>query len=320
MIPTEEKSPAASAADSSAAADATPSAADSSAAADATPSAADSSAATDATPCAGAERRKRTAPSIVAMKKRGDKIAALTAYDRMTATLVDEAGVDIILVGDSAAMVVLGHENTLPVTLDEMLLLAAAVSRARPAALIVGDMPFMSYQADIADAVRSAGRMIKEGCAGAVKLEGGRRVASKIVAVRDAGIPVMGHIGLTPQSIHELGGYRVQGKTEETGRALLEDARALEEAGCFSIVLEAMPWQLAREITGAVGIPTIGIGAGPHCDGQVLVINDIVGYVEGPSPKFVRRYGDTRTVVAEAAGNFVRDVKSGSYPDLEESY
>jgi 3-methyl-2-oxobutanoate hydroxymethyltransferase len=265
-------------------------------------------------------RRKRTAPAIFAMKKRGEKIAALTAYDYVTAKLVDAAGVDIILVGDSAAMVVLGHENTLPVTLDEMLLLTAAVSRARPAALIVGDMPFMSYQADVADAVRSGGRMVKEGGAGAVKLEGGRRVVPKIVAVREAGIPVMGHIGLTPQSIHELGGYRVQGKTEETGERLLDDARALEEAGCFSIVLEAIPWQLGKMITGAVGVPTIGIGAGPHCDGQVLVINDITGYGDAPVARFVRRYGDARSVVADAAESFVRDVKAGAYPSIDESY
>ncbi len=266
------------------------------------------------------ERKQRSAPSIAAMKKAGDRIAVLTAYDYMTAKLVDAAGVDIILVGDSAAMVVLGHENTLPVTLDEMVMLTAAVSRARPSALVVGDLPFMSYQADVGDAVRSAGRMVKEGGAGAVKLEGGAKVVPKIRAVLDAGIPVMGHIGLTPQSIHELGGYRVQGKNDETRARLLEDARALDAAGCFSIVLEAMPWQLGREITELVSVPTIGIGAGPHCDGQVLVINDIIGYTDGPRPKFVRSYGDARRVVSEAAESFVKDVKSGAYPDLDESY
>lgn len=266
------------------------------------------------------ERKQRSAPSIAAMKKAGDRIAVLTAYDYMTAKLVDAAGVDIILVGDSAAMVVLGHENTLPVTLDEMVMLTAAVSRARPSALVVGDLPFMSYQADVGDAVRSAGRMVKEGGAGAVKLEGGAKVVPKIRAVLDAGIPVMGHIGLTPQSIHELGGYRVQGKNDETRARLLEDARALDAAGCFSIVLEAMPWQLGREITELVSVPTIGIGAGPHCDGQVLVINDVIGYTDGPHPKFVRSYGDARRVVSEAAESFVKDVKSGAYPDLDESY
>ena len=266
------------------------------------------------------ERRKRTAPSIAAMKKAGEKVAVLTAYDCMTAKLVDAAGVDMILVGDSAAMVVLGHENTLPVTLEEMVMLTAAVARARTAALVVGDMPFMSYQASASDAVRAAGRMVKDGGAGAVKLEGGRKVVRKIEAVLDAGIPVMGHIGLTPQSIHELGGYRVQGKNDETRARLLDDARALDETGCFSMVLEAIPWQLGRDITEAVSIPTIGIGAGPHCDGQVLVINDIIGYTDGPVPRFVRRYGDAGKVVSEAAAGFVRDVKSGAYPDLDESY
>jgi 3-methyl-2-oxobutanoate hydroxymethyltransferase len=266
------------------------------------------------------ERKKRTAPAIAAMKKAGEKIAVLTAYDFTTARLVDAAGVDVILVGDSAAMVVLGHENTLPVTLDEMVMLTAAVARARTAALVVGDMPFMSYQASAADAVRSAGRMVKEGGAGAVKLEGGRKILQKIEAVLDAGIPVMGHIGLTPQSIHELGGYRVQGKNDETRARLLDDARALVEVGCFSMVLEAIPQELGREITEAVSVPTIGIGAGPHCDGQVLVINDIIGYTDGPMPKFVRSYGDARKVVSEAALGFVKDVKSGAYPDLDESY
>ncbi len=266
------------------------------------------------------DRKKRTAPSITAMKKAGEKIAVLTAYDFTTARLLDEAGVDVLLVGDSAAMVVLGYENTLPVSLDAMILLTAAVSRARPAALVVGDMPFMSYQASIADAVRSAGRMVKEGGAEAVKLEGGRKIVPKITAVLEAGIPVMGHIGLTPQSIHELGGYRVQGRNDEARDRLMDDATALAEAGCFSIVLEAIPWQLGRELSEAVPIPTIGIGAGPHCDGQVLVVNDIVGYVTGRVPKFVRSYGDTKSVVADAAEGFVKDVKSGEYPSIDESY
>ena len=266
------------------------------------------------------ERKKRTAPSIAAMKKKGEKIAVLTAYDWMTARLVDEAGVDVILVGDSAAMVVLGYENTLPVSLDSMLMLTAAVSRARPRALVVGDMPFMSYQASVSDAVRSAGRMVKEGGAEAVKLEGGRKIVSKVSAVLEAGIPVMGHIGLTPQSLHEFGGYRVQGKNDETRARLLDDARALDEAGCFSIVLEAVPADLGREITEAISIPTIGIGAGPHCDGQVLVINDIVGMIDGKPAKFVRAYGDAKSVVAKAASDFVADVRGGAYPSEDESY
>jgi 3-methyl-2-oxobutanoate hydroxymethyltransferase len=254
------------------------------------------------------------------MKKAGEKIAALTAYDCTTAKLLDEAGVDVILVGDSAAMVILGYENTLPVSLEAMIMLTAAVARGRPSALVVGDMPFMSYQASVADAVRNAGRLVKEGGAEAVKLEGGRKVVPRITAVLDAGIPVMGHIGLTPQSVHALGGYRVQGKTDDTRERLLDDAAALDEAGCFSIVVEGVPWQLGQEITARISIPTIGIGAGPHCDGQVLVINDIVGYVDGRVPKFVRRYGDTKSVVRDAAENFVKDVKGGEYPSLDESY
>jgi 3-methyl-2-oxobutanoate hydroxymethyltransferase len=267
-----------------------------------------------------AKRKKRTAPSITAMKGAGEKIAALTAYDCVTARLLDEAGVDIILVGDSAAMVVLGYENTLPVTLDAMIMLTAAVSRARPSALVVGDMPFMSYQASVADAVRNAGRMVKEGGAEAVKLEGGRKVVPKVEAVLAAGIPVMGHIGLTPQSVHELGGYRVQGRNEASHGRLIEDARALEAAGCFSIVLEAVPHGLGREITQALSIPTIGIGAGPSTDGQVLVISDIIGMSGGPTAKFVRSYGDAQSVVSKAASDYVRDVKAGDYPTLDESY
>jgi len=264
------------------------------------------------------ERKKRTAPGIAAMKGSGSKIAILTAYDAVTARLVDAAGVDAILVGDSAAMVVLGYDTTLPVTLEEMIMLTAAVSRARPSALVIGDLPFMSYQADVADAVRSAGRLVKEGGAGAVKLEGGSKVVGKVRAIVEAGIPVMGHIGLTPQSINEFGGYRVQGKSEEARERLLADARALDEAGCFSIVLEAVPGVVGREITGAVSIPTIGIGAGADCDGQVLVINDIIGYTAGgPKPRFARSDGRRVAVGARA---FVEDVRSGAYPADRETY
>ncbi len=267
------------------------------------------------------DRKKRTAPGIAAMKQSGRKVAVLTAYDAVTARLVDEAGVDAILVGDSAAMVLLGYESTLPVTLEEMLMLTAAVARAKPAALVVGDLPFMSYQASVADAVRSAGRMVKEAGAGAVKLEGGRKVAEKVRAILEAGIPVMGHIGLTPQSINEFGGYRVQGKTSDARDRLIEDARALDEAGCFSIVLEAMPSAAGRAITEAVNVPTIGIGAGPFCDGQVLVVNDIIAYTDdGPKPRFARVYGDAKSVVREAARRFVEDVRSGAYPSDGETY
>jgi len=265
-------------------------------------------------------RKQVTAPGIRAMKGSGERIVALTAYDSITAKLVDEAGADIILVGDSAAMVVLGYDSTLPVTVDEMVMLTAAVSRAKPAALVVGDMPFMSYQADVADAVRTAGRFVKDGGASAVKLEGGAKVADRVRAIVEAGIPVMGHIGLTPQSVHEFGGYRIQGRSEDARARLLEDARALDEAGCFSLVLEAMPRDLGTEITKVVAMPTIGIGAGPNCDGQVLVINDILGYTEGRAAKFVRRYGDARSLVLDAARGFCEDVRSGAYPRDEESY
>ncbi len=264
--------------------------------------------------------KKVTAPGIRAMKGSGELIVALTAYDFMTAKLVDEAGADVILVGDSAAMVVLGYENTLPVTVEEMVMLTAAVARAKPRALVVGDMPFMSYQADVADAVRTAGRFVKDGGAAAIKLEGGAKVADRVRAIIDAGIPVMGHVGLTPQSVNEFGGYRIQGKSDGARAKLLADARALDDAGCFSLVLEAMPSSLGDEITEAVSMPTIGIGAGAGCDGQVLVINDILGYTTGRAARFVRGYGDARSLVLDAARRFAADVRSGSYPNDDESY
>jgi 3-methyl-2-oxobutanoate hydroxymethyltransferase len=266
------------------------------------------------------ERPKKTAPSITAMKRTGEKIAVLTAYDCMTAKLVDRGGVDAILVGDSAAMVVLGYKNTLPVTLDAMLVLTAAVARARPRALVIGDLPFMSYQASEADAVRSAGRMVKEGGAEAVKLEGGRNVVRHTRAIIEAGIPVMGHLGLTPQSIHALGGYRVQGRDGASSTRLMEDAAALADAGCFAVVLEAMPPGLGRAITASIPIPTIGIGAGPDCDGQVLVVNDIIGMIDARPAKFVRAYADVSAAVQSAAAAFVSDVKSGDYPSESETY
>ncbi len=269
---------------------------------------------------ADAGSKKVTAPGIRAMKGSGERIVALTAYDFMTAKLVDEAGADVILVGDSAAMVVLGYDSTLPVTVDEMVMLTGAVARAKPRALVVGDMPFMSYQAEVADAVRTAGRFIKDGGASAVKLEGGVKFVDRVRAIVDAGIPVMGHIGLTPQSVHEFGGYRIQGKSDDSRVKLLADAKALEEAGCFSLVLEAMPSDLGAEITQAISMPTIGIGAGAACDGQVLVINDILGYTTGRAARFVRSYGDARSLVLDAARRFGADVRSGSYPSDDESY
>jgi len=265
------------------------------------------------------ERKKITVPRIVRMKRKGQKVVMLSTYDFPFARLADEAGIDIILVGDTLGMVVLGYETTLPVTMDEMLIHVKAVTRAKPRALVVADMPFMSFQASSAEAVANAGRMIKEGGADAVKVEGGRCIAATARAIVEAKIPVMGHIGLTPQAVRVFGGYRVQGKTENAKSALIEDALALEAAGCFAIVLEAIPWRLAQEITDRVGIPTIGIGAGPHCDGQVLVSHDLLG-LYADLPRYVRRYADLASVVRKAFSEYANDVRSGDYPKIEESY
>ncbi|HEX5132014.1 MAG TPA: 3-methyl-2-oxobutanoate hydroxymethyltransferase [Candidatus Krumholzibacteria bacterium] len=265
-------------------------------------------------------RPKVTVQSLADMKRRGEKIATLTAYDHPMALLEDRCGVDVILVGDSVANVVLGYENTIPVTLDEVIHHTRAVARAHPRALLVGDLPFMTYQAGASDAVRNAGRMLKEGGAEAVKLEGGRRMEPVIRAILDAAIPVMGHLGLTPQSVHQFGGYRVQGREAAAAELLVEDARLLETCGCFAIVLEGMPWQLAQRITTAVSIPTIGIGAGPHCDGQVLVINDMLGMSGDFAPRFVKRYAEVGRLMAEAVEAYVADVKAGRFPDLDQSY
>jgi 3-methyl-2-oxobutanoate hydroxymethyltransferase len=265
-------------------------------------------------------RRKTTVRTLLDMKERGEKIATLTAYDHQTAVLEDGAGVDVILVGDSLGMVVLGYDNTIPVTLEDVVHHLRAVARAQPRALVVGDLPFMSYQAGVSDAIRSAGRLVKEGGAEAVKLEGGRRMEAVTRAILDADIPVMGHIGLTPQSVHRFGGYRVQGKDPGAAARLLEDARFLDEVGCFAIVLEGIPHELSREITGAVRAPTIGIGAGPHCDGQVLVVNDLLGMDEDFSPRFVKRYAELGREMSRAFDAYIRDVKDGRFPDLEHSY
>jgi len=266
------------------------------------------------------ERAKVTVQSLADMKRRGRKIVSLTAYDHATALLEDRAGVDVILVGDSVGMVVLGYENTIPVTLEEMVHHLKAVARARPRALLVGDMPFMSYQAGVSDAVRSAGRLVKEGGAEAVKLEGGRRMEAVIRAILDAAIPVMGHVGLTPQSVHQFGGYRVQGKDPRDAGRLLEEARFLEECGCFAIVVEGVPWPLAQRITAALSIPTIGIGAGPHCDGQVLVVNDMLGLADGFAPRFVKKYAEVGQTMSRAFAEYIEDVRAGRFPDLEHSY
>jgi 3-methyl-2-oxobutanoate hydroxymethyltransferase len=263
---------------------------------------------------------KMTSQMLVEMKARGEKIAMLTAYDYQTAKLEDEAGVEVILVGDSLGMVVLGYENTLPVTADEMVHHLKAVSRAKPRAMVVGDLPFMSYQASVEDAVRNAGRFVKEGGAEGVKLEGGRRMAPVIQAILGADIPVMGHIGLTPQSLHRFGGYKVQGRDPRDADRLVEEAKFLEEAGCFSMVLEGIPSTLAQRITGSVSIPTIGIGAGPHCDGQVLVVNDMLGMAEGFSPKFLKRYGEVGKLMAKAFSEYIAEVKEGKFPSREQSY
>jgi 3-methyl-2-oxobutanoate hydroxymethyltransferase len=270
---------------------------------------------------------KITVPSILERKSRSSsqnstpaKITCLTAYDYPTARLLDEAGVDVILVGDSLAMVVLGYESTLPVTVDEMLHHTRAVRRSTHRALLVADMPYGSYHTDAAEAVRNAVRFVKEAGAEAVKVEGGERRMEMISRLVDAEIPVMGHIGLTPQSVNAFGGFRVQGKTEEAGEQILRDARAVEAAGAFSIVLESIPRELAARITTELRIPTIGIGAGPDCDGQVLVIHDLVGLAFGHQPKFARRYADVGSLISRAAAEYCRDVRAGTFPSDEESY
>jgi 3-methyl-2-oxobutanoate hydroxymethyltransferase len=267
-----------------------------------------------------AEAKRVTVPALLAMKRRGEKIAMLSTYDYPMAKIAGRAGVDVILVGDTLGMVVLGYETTLPVTMDEMLCHVKAVARARTNSLVVADMPFMSFQVSKEEAIRNAGRMIKEGGAEAVKIEGGRCIAETVRAMNTAKLPVMGHVGLTPQAVCKFGGYKVQGRSEHARAAILEDALALEEAGCFAVVLEGMPWKLAREITEKLTIPTIGIGAGPHCDGQVLVSHDLLGLFDEYVPKFVRKYADLRTVIGDAFGSYVKDIKSGSFPSLDESY
>ena len=266
------------------------------------------------------DRKKVTVTGFIKKKKKGIKIAMLSVYEYITAALADRAGVDAVLVGDTLGMVMLGYETTLPVTMEEMLCHVKAASRARPRALLIADMPFMSFQASPEDALRNAGRMLKEGGAEAVKIEGGSAMAPTVEALSAAKIPVMGHIGLTPQAVHRFGGYKIQGRTAADAEALLEDAACLERAGCFSIVLEGIPYKLAGEITERVSIPTIGIGAGPDCDGQVLVGHDILGLFEGYMPRFVRRYADLKSPMLEAFTRYVEDVKKGDFPLLEESY
>ncbi len=271
---------------------------------------------------------KITVPDIVERKSRrnssssssAEKITCLTAYDYPTARILDDAGVDILLVGDSLAMVVLGYDSTLPVTVDEMLHHVKAVRRGTHHALVVADMPYGSYHASIDDSIRAALRFIKEGGAEAVKVEGGERRIELISRLVEAEIPVMGHVGLTPQSVNALGGFKVQGRSADAAQQLLRDARAVEAAGAFSIVLESIPREIAARITEDLHIPTIGIGAGPDCDGQVLVINDALGLTAGHTPKFARQYANLSEIIARAAAEYCADVRNGKFPSDEESY
>jgi 3-methyl-2-oxobutanoate hydroxymethyltransferase len=265
-------------------------------------------------------RKKVTILDLKNKREKGEAITMLTAYDYPTGLLVDQAGIDIILVGDSLAMVVLGHESTVTVTMDEMLHHCKAVARGAKYPLLVGDMPFMSYQVDVKEAVRNAGRFLKEGGMDVIKLEGGRDMAPTVQAIVNAGIPVMGHIGLTPQTISKLGGYRVQGKDVAAAKALIDDALALEDAGAFSLILEAIPSPVAKLITKHVSIPTIGIGAGPDCDGQVLVIHDLIGLFDRFVPKFVKQYASVFGTIVEALENYRDEVRDGAFPGPEYSY
>jgi 3-methyl-2-oxobutanoate hydroxymethyltransferase len=258
-------------------------------------------------------------PLLVAAKGQ-ERIAMMTAYDAPTAALLDAAGVDVLLVGDSVEMAIYGEPNTLSATMDSMVRHTRAVARATKRAVVVGDMPFLSYQAEPARAVENAGRFLAEGGAAAIKVEGGRRILPAVEAILAADIPVMGHVGLTPQSYRKFGGFKVQGRETESARQIRDDAKALADAGCFAIVLECVPDSLAAEITREIAIPTIGIGAGAACDGQVLVFHDVVGLTRDLRPKFVRRYADLASVIEGAARAFTRDVKSGEFPSKEETF
>jgi len=266
------------------------------------------------------DRKRVTIPQLMEWKKNQRKISALTAYDYTFARLLDESGIDVILVGDSAGMVSMGYENTLPVTMDEMIFHTRGVRRGVQTALLVGDMPFMSYHVSEAEAIRNAGRFIQEGGAEAVKMEGGSRVLDKVCAVIQAGISVMGHVGLTPQSVHQFGGYRVQGKNYLDARQIKKDALDLQKAGVFALVLEGMPMELAAEITAELEIPTIGIGAGSHCDGQILVTQDMLGMNLDFAPKFVKKYSEVGATIRSAVQAYVDEVRSGAFPDKAPSY
>jgi 3-methyl-2-oxobutanoate hydroxymethyltransferase len=263
---------------------------------------------------------KITVPDIRARKGPGPALAMVTAYDFTMASLVDEAGVDIILVGDSLGMIVQGLANTLPVTLEEICYHGRAVARGTLRAHLVGDMPFMSYQVSAAQAVESAGKLVKDGAFEGVKLEGGEEVAEHVMRITRAGIPVMGHVGLQPQSVHALGGFKVQGRSHDASAKIVADARALEAAGAYAIVVEAVPPDLAQEVTRAVGVPTIGIGAGPACDGQVLVCTDLLGMSRGHAPRFAKRYAEIGDAIVDAVKRYAEDVQLGVFPSAEHSY
>ena len=266
------------------------------------------------------DTRKVTTLRLQEMKEKGEKIAALTAYDAIIARIFDEAGMDVILVGDSLGNVVQGLETTIPVTIDQIIYHSQAVKNGLKRALLVADMPFMSYQISKEDAFYNAGRMLKEAGAEAVKLEGGAVVADTVKMLTDSGIPVMGHLGLTPQSINKFGTYRTRGTTQEEADRILNDAKVLEEAGAFAIVLEKITSQLAERITHELSIPTIGIGAGPHCDGQILVYTDMLGITTDFTPRFVRHYAHLREEIGDSVSRYLEDVKNSEFPNLDESY
>lgn len=263
---------------------------------------------------------KNTTATILQMKGTDKKISMITAYDYTTAKLVDEAGINTILVGDSLGNVILGYEDTISVTVDDMIHHSAAVARGAKNALVVTDMPFMSYQASVYDAVINAGRIMKEGRAGAVKLEGGKEVCPQIEAIVKAGIPVCAHLGLTPQSVNAFGGYKIQGRTEAAARKLVEDAKAVEAAGAFAVVLECVPAKLAKLITQSISIPTIGIGAGADCDGQVLVNQDMLGMFSDYVPKFVKQYAHVGDIIKDAVSKYIEEINTGVFPAEEHTY
>ncbi|MGN8224786.1 3-methyl-2-oxobutanoate hydroxymethyltransferase [Gracilimonas sp. BCB1] len=263
---------------------------------------------------------KITTQTVVDMKRKGEKISMLTAYDFTMAQIIDQAGIDIILVGDSASNVMAGHETTVPMTLDHMIYHTSCVVRGVDRALVIADLPFMSYQVTTKEALISAGRMMKEAGAHAIKMEGGKPIINSVKKIVEAGIPVMGHLGLTPQSIYKFGTYKVRATEEQEAEELIRDARLLEEAGCFSIVLEKIPANLAARVTEEISIPTIGIGAGAGCDGQVLVIHDMLGLNKEFNPRFLRRYADLNSMMTDAVQNYIKDVKSKDFPNEEEQY